>query len=101
MDVEELFDDFVQYVDSMDTNALRDNIRKAKEHSSEEIEISYADTNVCECNFPGRHHLPGSLFALPWLLHELYKSSAIHFYICINSVFRHSIRKINFIIILK
>lgn len=68
MDVEELFDDFVQYVDSMDTNALRDNIRKAKEHSSEEIEISYADTNVCECNFPGRRCLPGSLFALPWLL---------------------------------
>ena len=37
MNVDELFADFIQYVDSIDTNALRDNIRKAKEHSSEEI----------------------------------------------------------------
>lgn len=36
MDIKELFSDFIQYVDSMDINALRNNIRKTKEHSSEE-----------------------------------------------------------------
>lgn len=52
MDIKELLSDFIQYVDFMNIGALRDNIRKAKEHSSEVDDVPYIDTNVmCICCF--------------------------------------------------